>query len=817
MKVELRHRVGALDERVSSASGTWTEREGIALRVEVDGRVGWGEASPLPGYGHGDDLASARAALERFARSAAAPDLAAPVRSWLPRLLAGLEDSASAGFAVETALLSLASSTAGVPVHRLLSPRAARPVPLCTLLPADPDAASAAVREAVAASVRCFKLKIGRRLDVEIALLRRLRAEHGSDVTLRVDASGSLVDPMPALSALAALGVEMVEEPVAGDALLALSDSPVPIAVDESIHGAAGAARLERLLATGRCDVVVLKPAALGGALTCMRLAALARRHGADVVVSHLLDGPIALAACAELALALGGDRAAGLGPHAGLRAWPPLPRPWLVRGCVAPRPVAAPAVEPPASWPDDRPAASVARARDDLDVRAAARREPAREAIVTDARATDFEELAARARARAETLHAAGARPDRLVGLVGHPDEETLVTLHALIAGRVPFVALHPRATPAERAEVIARAGVALVLDGPRATAGPGGRVAPPDTLAVVSTSGSSGCPRDVVLSRSAFVASAWASERNLGWRDDDRWLLCLSLGHVGGLSVPIRALLGRRAVVLGPAGAFDPGAVTSALSRHRVTLASLVPSMLDRMLDAGLRAPPALRAALLGGAACPARLLARAERAGVRALTTYGMTETCGQVATRRPGTPPTAAGGAGAPLPGVSIRIVDGEIRVRGPMVARRTLDGRPLAPGGWLATGDAGRIDAEGRLHVLGRRDDRIVTGGENVHPLEVERALEALPGVRAACVFGVPDDRYGERVAAAIVADGPAPSDAALLAGMRASLAPFKRPRAVAYVDAIEVTPSGKPSRAGTRGRALPELRPLSAR
>ncbi|HKA91866.1 MAG TPA: AMP-binding protein [Haliangiales bacterium] len=354
----------------------------------------------------------------------------------------------------------------------------------------------------------------------------------------------------------------------------------------------------------------------------------------------------------------------------------------------------------------------------------------------------------------------------------VAEPTAETVARMRALIRARRPFVPLHPRLTAAERDAL--RPDLAAIPDG---------------TLAVLYTSGTSGRPKGAILSRAAFIASARASAARLGWRDDDRWLCSLPLAHVGGLSVLVRCLLARRPFVLGRGDR-----VAEDLLAHRATIVSLVPAQLARLLDGAWTPPRWLRLVLLGGAAAPPRLLARAAAAGVPVVTTYGLTEACSQVATQVPGRP---GAGCGPPLPGIAVRIADGDrIEIDGPTLFSGYLGEPPRAPG-WFATGDFGRFDAAGNLHVLGRRTDLIVTGGENVYAAEVEAYLDAR-GVPA-CVFGVPDETWGEIVAAATTA--PLPT-AAL-----ADLAPFKRPRRIARVEALPLTPGGKPDRAAARALA----------
>src|SRR6185295_3394697 len=279
---------------------------------------------------------------------------------------------------------------------------------------------------------------------------------------------------------------------------------------------------------------------------------------------------------------------------------------------------------------------------------------------------------------------------------------------------------------------------------------------------LAALATSGSSGTPHVVLLSRRAFLAAAAASAGNLGWLPDDRWLLCLPLAHVGGLSVVTRCLLARHPVVLAEP---DSGAVSleqrlaRAILGGRPRLLSLVPTQLSALLQLWpkFELPNHVRVILTGGAAASASLLAACAKRGWPVLTSYGMTETCSQIATQPPSVLQEAGSGVGCVLPGVELRIVGGAIQVRGPTLFSGYLLGpaESFDADGWFSTGDLGRWDENGQLHVLGRSDQVIISGGENVAPAEVEAALEACAGVLEACVFPVPDEHWGQLVAAAL--------------------------------------------------------------
>jgi O-succinylbenzoic acid--CoA ligase len=216
------------------------------------------------------------------------------------------------------------------------------------------------------------------------------------------------------------------------------------------------------------------------------------------------------------------------------------------------------------------------------------------------------------------------------------------------------------------------------------------------------------------------------------------------------------------------------DPG--------ERVTLVSLVPTMLSRLLDAGLQGPPTLRRVLLGGGPIAPALLARARDAHVNVAPSYGMTEACSQIATD------------GVALLGTELEIAsDGEILVRG-----RTVAASAPGPDGWLHTGDLGAFDDQGRLVIAGRKADTIVTGGENVTPVEVEAVLLEHPGVVDAAVFGRADPEWGEAVVAQVVlADGAAVALEALHAHCAARLAPFQVPKHFEPVSGVPRGVTGK--------------------
>jgi O-succinylbenzoic acid--CoA ligase len=367
-----------------------------------------------------------------------------------------------------------------------------------------------------------------------------------------------------------------------------------------------------------------------------------------------------------------------------------------------------------------------------------------------------------------AQLLEAArlDAAPGSRVALAQPPGLPFAVALHACLVARAAAMPVDPRLGEAEQAALLASAD--LVLDGalPRGSAA---EPLPPresDTALVVHTSGTTAAPRPVEISFGNVQANALGSAVVLGLDPDERWLCPLPLSHVGGLMVLLRsAIYGTRAVLDGAERA----------TADDITVVSLVPTQLRRLLDAGARPGRRLRVVLLGGAAATPDLLEEARAAGWPVRATYGLTQACSQVAVD------------GRPLPGLAVTLADdGEILVEGPTVAG----------GGILRTGDLGRFDDRRRLQIIGRKSDTIVTGGENVAPAEVEAALLAHPAVADAGVFGRPDPEWGEAVTASVVLRAPADPQE-LREWVAGRLARFKVPKAVELAETLPRNASGK--------------------
>jgi O-succinylbenzoic acid--CoA ligase len=413
-----------------------------------------------------------------------------------------------------------------------------------------------------------------------------------------------------------------------------------------------------------------------------------------------------------------------------------------------------------------------------------AAEAQPARPAVGR----LSYEQLLARARGARAALSSRGVTHGERVVIALPAGEDFAVALHACMLLGAAAVPVDPRLTPAEAARMTA--GAAVVVDAALETGGgpdPGPEQHDLDQAAiVVHTSGSSGEPKAVELSYGNWLWSALGSAAALGVDPNERWLCCLPLAHVGGLSILMRSAIYATTAVLHER--FETERVLTALcDPSGPTLVSLVPTTLERLLDAGLSEPPALRWALLGGAPISKALLDRAAAAGVPVAPTYGMTEACSQVAT------------FGLPLFCTRIRIAgDGELLVSGPTVAP--------AAGPTLHTGDLGSFDEHGRLTISGRKAETIISGGENVSPYEVEAVIAAHPAVADAAVHGEPDDEWGEVVVASVVLLGGASATADELAAWCAErLAPFKVPKRFRLVESLPRTASGKVARGELRG------------
>ncbi len=333
-------------------------------------------------------------------------------------------------------------------------------------------------------------------------------------------------------------------------------------------------------------------------------------------------------------------------------------------------------------------------------------------------------------------------------------------------------------------------------------------------DDFAIIHTSGTTGKPKAAVLTYGNIYHSAIGAALSLEIRRNARWLCVLPLYHVGGLSIILRSLICGTAIEFGPAAPFDVHETNRVLSDNPISIVSLVPTMLGRLLDARTRPwNPRLRIILLGGEAPSAELLARCAAEDLPIATCYGMTETASQVVTALPESVYRKKGTVGKAMMSASVRIIDeqgndaapmtpGEILVSGGSVMRgyyKDPDATARAlRAGWLHTGDIGYFDEDGDLFILQRREDLIISGGENIYPADVEAALRQHPAVAEAIVLGLHDPAWGQRAAALIElrARQSATADD-IIAFARQRLAGYKIPRRIAFTDALPRTASGK--------------------
>lgn len=321
--------------------------------------------------------------------------------------------------------------------------------------------------------------------------------------------------------------------------------------------------------------------------------------------------------------------------------------------------------------------------------------------------------------------------------------------------------------------------------------------------------TSGTTGKPKAVPLTYSNHFHSAIASALNLGVEPNDNWLLCMPLFHVGGLAIAWRSVINGTKITLLPK--FDQQEVLNAIASEQVTLISLVPTMLSRLLNhPQWQNLQKLRAILLGGAPASPELIAQCLQLNLPIMPTYGMTETASQITTLLPHQVPIKQGSSGLPLFGNQLRIVDdhlqdlevgaiGQILVQGASVMHGYLHQFENAPiqAGWLHTGDLGYCDREGYLYVVSRRSDLIISGGENIYPTEIEAILLMHPHINEVCIVAVSDREWGQIVAAVIVTKTQLSLQEIRDFCEQNALARFKLPKSIYIWESLPKTASGK--------------------
>lgn len=780
---ELQPDVAYLPEAATARGETRPRRDGLILRLRDDaGRTGLGSAAPLSDFSL-ETLETCRGELQ-----ALLPALVGRSVDDAEGLLAGFDEaplSASARHALEQAVLDLASQRLGFPVPVLLGAPAASTVWTHRLVRDAEDALAA-----VADGARTLKIKVGRAaLPEDDRRIEAIRRAVGPEVALRLDANRAWAESaaIRALALLSRHGIALCEEPVATGDLAVLARvrqaSGVAVAADERCRDMAA---LEALIRARAVDAVVLKPMLIGGPRRTLAMARRATRAGLQVIVTSSFESAVGwqaalwVAEClpAQTAVAAGLDPASAISGPASVDVAMSFPNP--VRGAALARP--------------DHPAYAL---RSGLDRSYAA-----------------FCDDVART---ALTLAARGLGPGSVVAVISDADATFIRLLHAIgwlgatvaplsdgpeLARDLRVIA--PDAVLAADPALLPRGGwQALPLDLPLAADRLPERAWPlMEPRVRLLTSGTTAHPRAVTLNTAQLALSTFGSVTRLGLDVGDRWLCCLPIHHIGGLSVLLRSAFQVTTAVLHRE--FDVRAVNAAIDSGDVTVVSLVPTMVERLLDAreDRPFPRSLRAILVGGSALSDALRRRLAAISAPAAVSWGMSEAASQVATSYPGDLSPGA----PPLPFARVSAgASGALVITGPIVM------------GALVTGDRGTIDARGRVTVEGRHDDLIISGGENITPSEVAAALCTHPAIEAAMVVGVPDARWGTRPVAAVVLEAGAetPTAARLRTFLGERLAPFKIPDAIALVGALPRTALGKLSAAGVR-RIFEEAEPRQA-
>jgi len=448
------------------------------------------------------------------------------------------------------------------------------------------------------------------------------------------------------------------------------------------------------------------------------------------------------------------------------------------------------------------------------------AQRQPGASALVLQNASFDYATLQSLTAQLCQLLRAKGLKPGATIVVESRSATLLAFLLHAVLCADFVLFPLDPRLPDGRRKHLRELVRADLILSEDEAVrlkhvlevmtaanllaqAGPVEPVctvkspAPPDRCRLLlATSGSCGLPKLVKLSDGNLQASVQAANERLKLSPTSVWLDCLPLVHIGGLSILLRCACAGASVVLHEG--FDAPVVMADLHNHQVSHISLVPAMLAQLLDLAQQPPRSLQVVLVGGAPLEPSLAGRALAAGWPVWVTYGMTETASMLAARRLGTQDDNPRQVGRPLPGFELRIVDEVIEVRGAAVHH---SGNRLA-GQWFSTGDRGQLDRAGRLTLMGRTDNMLLSGGEKVHPELVEQLLAKCPGIDEVAVTGQADPVWGERVIAVYRGDI---DEVALAKLCRDAIKGAMRPRAFVKVESLPRTMNGKLDRAALRG------------
>lgn len=752
--------------QIHAAWGTMDRRQVVHLTVIDElGEAATGEAAPIAGY-TGESVHETCVALEEVTE-ATSPLFQTPIEGPddVQRLLTTLSLTPSAAHALDQALLTLLARRARRSIASLLSPSVRAAVASHALVH---DLATA--RKAVSRGVTALKVKLGLRpWEEERRRLEILREEMGPDIAIRVDLNGSwtLEEALSAWPELRRLDVELVEDPLPVDQVAnyrTLRDLKGPrVAIDQGFRNLR---ELQSWIGARAVDVVVLKPMVIGGLQSAHRLAVIAAQAGLGVMVTTCLESELGRQGALAVARAVPAGALEVCGLDSIASVWPGGER---LRGPI-PNPVASAAIA-----------------------------EPNRTALVTPSTSRSWGELADRSAQMAGALVDQGVAPGDVVAIEGRPSARWVETFF----GITWLGAIAAPVQSAANAQDLRDLGISCVVsDAPESVAsGPwrsmalqrdrGERPGHPERdwsldqpLVRLLTSGTTGRPDRVTLSTGQVLFGALGSTIRLGHDGEDRWLCCLPLHHIGGLSILCRAALTQTSVELHDA--FDPRGVDRALSSGSIQLVSLVPEMLRRLLEETTEPRwHGVRAALIGGAACDPELRRRAEEAGLPTALTWGMTETAAQVATTRPSA--TAERGL-PPLPFSRVSVDEiGQLRVSGPQA-----DGRSLQ------SGDSGAV-RDGLVRVTGRIDGVINSGALRLDPERIRLAFLSHPAVQAAHVVSRASERWGQRPVVALVPTGEPVADQELREPLSGLLEGPQMPDAWVWVSELPRGPMNKVS------------------
>lgn len=467
------------------------------------------------------------------------------------------------------------------------------------------------------------------------------------------------------------------------------------------------------------------------------------------------------------------------------------------------------------------------------------AEKEPHRKAIISDERKFTFQELFSEAGRIASLLQKHGITAGSHVAVELPTSLASVLLIHALLLLKTVIVPVHTRQTKKEMIRKLIFADCTHLIvtndvasgdepeklkiirntelvhneaDSPFLEHGP----RPDDSLLLMFTSGTSGDPKCVDLTYRNLFYNALGTKIRLQITQSDSWLLSLPLYHIGGFSIILRAVIFGIPVIV-PTG---PGTqdIIDAIGKYNPSIVSLVPTVMQRLLEKGVKPNPRHKAVLLGGGVITGSMFEQSSEGGWNIAATYGTTETSSQIATLFPDIK-NYRGSVGQPMPFTQIQIVDdagrekntggeGEIIVRTPSLMkgyykRDDLTSKAIQ-NGWYSTGDYGYVSSDGYLYVVSRRTDLIVSGGENINPYEIEELLHNYPGIDDVCIVPKSDATWGEIVVAVVVTKGKKITLDNIKDYLTGKIASFKIPKKLFQFDSIPYTKTGKIHRAEVR-------------